>query len=177
MGPECAPNVRARVVYRPTSHFDKTAFQDEAGFKTDVVSVWHDLDNYFDECPFISEWPARGTVNTTTQRESPYDLYLVSIKPIVILGIEKGDPNGNRLDRFSGEPPQAVGSKHLFGFVPALTTLPYRAGARVVWLSPAVDHAMHPLDPTSGTALITIGKQARITVEAVGDAELVTSRK
>lgn len=178
-GPWCAPNSRARVLYRTVDALgapnpqSETAFENEAGVKKTRLSFWRELDEYLDRCAFIDEWPADGTVDSVTQHKSPYDFYLVSMDPTIVIGVERENSESTTLI----DPAMPfVGSTHLSGHIEVRTTLPYHAGATVVWFSPAESHQLHKLDVGDGTASFTIPGQARISVAVEKGTELVTSR-
>jgi hypothetical protein len=187
-GPWCAAGRRARVLSRnvnpvgaPNPH-SQLAFEDSLGMKKDGLSFWHELDEYFSRCAFIQPWPARGTIgspsgDSVTQHESPFDFYLVSMDPTVIVGVDRQPPKPIPPEFPKRKWDVFVGSKYLVGFIAVRTKIPYRPGFQVVWFSPAADHQLHKLDLKSGTASFMVGQKARITAGVEGDAQLVTSRK
>jgi hypothetical protein len=180
-GPWCAPNAQARVfcselVSVAGPQQDQRAYESKSGVKHSEVSFLHELDEYFSKCTFISQWPARGTINSVRQHKSPFDLCFVSMEPTVIVGVERQDPKVSALDSPARKKCLFLSSTHLTDFIQVRTTLPYHVGAGVVWFSPAEDHDLHRIDLGTGTATFTIGEVGQITV-AVEGGLLITSRK
>jgi hypothetical protein len=179
-GPWCAPNTRARIYYRNLPGFEKplteVAYADKSGRKIDLHSFRHELDEYFEKCAFIRQWPKAGTVNGVTQHQPPFDLWLVSMDPTVIVGVEKPDPKKSTLGPTDPVAYRRVSSIALLSHIIAWTTLPYHRGAEVVWFSPSKDYDLHPIDLKSESARFAIRETEWITVTVV-KSELVTRRE
>jgi hypothetical protein len=179
-GPWCAPNTRARIYYRNLPGIDrrdsKIAYADKSGRKIDTLSFLHELDEYFGKCTFIRQWPKAGTINGVTAHQPPFDLWLVSMDPTVIVGVQKPDPKKSALGPTDPVAYRQVHSTALPSPIVAWTTLPYHRGAEVVWFSPSTDYDLHPIDLKSGSVRFAISETEWITV-AVVKSELVTRRE
>lgn len=183
VGPWCATGRQARVLSRTVNPIGapnpqtQLAFEDGLGRKQEEGSLWRKLDEYFSQCTFIQEWPTRGTINSVAQHEAPFDFYMISINPIVIMGVDR-QPLQSVPPKLSRRKCEVfVGSKHLVGFIAVRTKIPYRPGLHVVWFSPDADHELHELDLKDGIAGFTVGEKVRVTVTVEDNSQLVTSRE
>jgi hypothetical protein len=194
-GPWCAAGRRARVFSKTFSSFNGPrqtiwAYESKSGFKHDSGEFARELNEYFSKCTFINQWHKRGTIGSTNgtstpNYESPFDLYLVSMNPTVVVGVDKRARiaavdkkarSDNPTDSLSTPKVGFVWSTYVCGPIDVATVLQYHPGAKVVWLSPAVDNDLHQVDVTSGTASFPIGNNEQITL-SVDDTKLVTARK
>jgi hypothetical protein len=181
-GPWCASETRARVFYRTVDYFmapnpqGEVAYEDKSGTKRNSVAFWQELDKYFSRCTFINQWSEHGTVDSVGNHNSPFDLYLVSMNPTVVVGVEKKDHNVSSMDSPYIKKYVFVGSTYLLDPVEVITTLPYHSGAKVVWFSPAVDYDLHQIDLGTGAASFLIDKKEQINV-VLDEAQLTTLRK
>jgi len=182
LGSWCASDTQARVYYRTVNSIGMSNPQDEialagkSGAKHSTFSFHADLDNYFGRCTFISQWPKHGTTDTFSTYEPPFDFYLVSINPIVVVGVERQNPQMSALGRMDTWDCESIWSSYLLNPIAIRTKAPYYRSANVVWFSPAVDGDLHHLDMTSSAASFKITKDDQITV-VVDGAQLTTSRK
>ena len=181
-GPWCAPRAQAHVFYRTINSFGmpnpqgEMAFVGKSGFKQNSIEFWHELDKYFGKCTFLNQWPAHGTTDSIPTREIPFDLYLVSMNPTVIVGVERQNPELSALGSVDKWGCPIIGSTYLINYIAVRTNLPYRSGAKIIWFSPAIDLELHQLDLTLGSTSITIDKNEHITVASDG-TQLTTLRK
>ena len=181
-GPWYAPGMQAHVFYRTVDSMampnpqGEMALAGQSGVKTKGVSFLHELDEYFGKCKFIDQWPTHGTVNSIPQHEVPFDLCLISMNPTVIVGAERQNPKASSFWPLNKSGFAFINSTFLIDPIAVRTTIPYHLGAKVIWFSPVVDHNLHQLDLTSGTASLAIGKNELVVVEVDG-TQLVTSRK
>lgn len=181
-GPWCAPDTQAHVVYRTVDSIGvpnpqgEMALVGKSGAKQREVSFWHELDGYFAKCTFINQWPIHGTVNSIPSHELPFDLCLVSINPTVVVGAERQDPKVSAFWPLDKAGCSFIGSTFLIDEIAVRPSVPFHRGAKVIWFSPAVDHDLHQLDLTSGTASFAIGNGEEIVI-AVDGPQLKTARK
>ena len=194
-GPWCAAGRRARVFSKTFSSINGPretiwAYESKRGFKQDSGGFVRELNEYFSKCTFIKQWHKWGTIGgpngtSTPNYESPFDLYLVSMNPTVVVGVDKKARvvgvgkkarSDNPTDSLSTPKVGFVWSRYVCGPIAVATVLQYRPRAKVVWLSPAVDYDLHQVDLTSGTASFPIGDNEQITVAVEGE-KLATSRK
>ena len=146
------------------------------GIKRSQISFYHELDAYFGKCTFINQWPTGMSINSIPSHLSPFDLCMVSMNPTVIMGVERQNPEVSSLGPIPTWGCAFISSTYLLLPIAIRTSLPYYSGAKVVWFSPAVDHDLHQIDLSSGTASITINRHEYIVVTVDG-AELTTLRK
>jgi hypothetical protein len=67
---------------------DQVAFAAKSGAKKNVMTIYQELDGYFANCAFIKQWPESNTYNSSIREHvSPFDLYLVSMNPTVIVHV------------------------------------------------------------------------------------------
>ena len=186
-GPWCAPNTQARVLYRTVdapwlpNPQSEMAFVGKSGGKKSDISFWNELDDYFLHCPFIEQWPAHGRVGTRDghsipEHELPFDLCLVSMNPTVIIGSERQDPKVSSFWPLDKSSCAFIGSTFLLDKIAVRTTVPYHAGAKVIWFSPSADQVLHELALTSGTASFVVCTNVEISV-VVDGTELKSLRK
>lgn len=181
-GPWCAPDTRAHVFHRTvdaigwSAPHGEMAFAGKSGFKKNGESLREDLDKYFCKCTFINEWPIVGESDSFQCHKSPFDLCLVSINPIVVVGVEKQDPNASALSPLIRSGCATVMPESLVGEIPISISIPYYPNAKIVWFSPAVDRELHSLDVASGTNSFKIRRNEQMIVTVEG-GQLTTSRK
>jgi len=188
-GPWCAPNKQSRIYHGTVDYFwaltpeGQGAFDGKWGFKKNYDSIRRELDSYFWDCPFIEQWPVHGSVSagylvSIAQHVSPFDLCLVSINPTVIIGSERPNPKRSSFWPVNRSQYHScyVSSTFICDEIAVGTNVPYHPGAKVFWFSPAVDHDLHEIDLSSGSASFPISKRQQIAVVVEG-LELKTSRK
>ncbi len=154
-GPWCAVGERARTFSRTVDRFmapnpqEEVAYESKSGVRRNRLEIYHELDEYCSKCTFINQWPKHGSVGSVANHESPFDLYLVSMNPTVVVGVENKARKATDSPYIKGG---IVGSQYLLAPIAVRTTLLYPPDAKVVWFSPAVDHDLHQIDLTTGTA-------------------------
>lgn len=136
-------------------------------------SVMRKLDRYFHNCKFIKQWPEDGIYASTQSYDSPYRLYLVSLHPMIIVGVKRTKPSAPWRDDIIRN---CVVAYHIGGPIRVRTTFPYRLGSSVVWFSPRSDYILHRLSLKTGAAYFPIAGGGRITI-TVRQKQLVTERK
>jgi hypothetical protein len=104
---------------------------------------------------------------------SPFALYLISINPTIILGVEKDDKQIPSTQQ--GKEP-FISSTFLDDLIMIRINPPYKAGAKVIWFAPSMDNKLHQIDLAAGTANFAINKREQITITVEG-SELKTMRK
>jgi len=181
-GPWCEPGVRAHIFCRTVNSpgmpnpQSEMALAAESEAKETAFSFSHELDLYFGKCVFIKRWPARGTTGAYPTYDPPFDLCMVSMNPMVIMGIERQNPKVSSFGPANTWGPAFISSSYLLEPIAIRTNLPYHSGAKVICFSPAIDNDLHEINLASGTASFAIGNGEQINVFVEG-AQLMTSRK
>jgi hypothetical protein len=183
-GPWCAPNVRARILHREFPSIagperSEVAYRTSEGVMVSESSVVRELNDFFSQCAFLKQWTENGTVESKagskTQHVQPFDLYLVSIEPIVVLGIERQNPKASGLDRPDLVPYVWLFSPYLASPIEVKTSLAYHKGAKIVWFAPNVDHELHRVDLQNGAASFTVSGKTHFKLAPQG-ARLAATR-
>ena len=122
-GPWCAPGRRAVLYTRMHDAYMLPGAQVQEAWSTGTSRkrftsfVEEELNRWFGPSPLVASWPATGGhIGEITQRKAPFDLYLVAIDPIVLVGVPG-----------TGRPPAgertAVFSPYLHDLIPVATEL------------------------------------------------------
>jgi len=181
-GPWCSPDTRAHILYRTVNSIGMSnpqgemALAEKLGVKKSEFVLHDELDKYFSKCTFINQWPTHGTINSIPAHESPFDLCMVSINPMVIVGVKRQNPEVSSLGPMDTWGSAFIGSSYLLDEVAIRTQLPYYPSANIVWFSPDIDYDLHQVDVSSGTASFAIGKNEKI-VAVVEGGHLTILRK
>jgi len=165
-----APGIKAKAYTRPvqavfmSDHVgNETAYGDDGfrSYKIEQEELTKELDKYFRNCEFIKKWSPTGSrIDNIIVRNSPYDLYLVSITPTIIVGVSKNTLSQQDNFYFQRIP---LRTYHLSDEIIVTTSIPYRTTSEIIWLFPKRDNELHCLDLANGTAFITINGNDKIS--------------
>jgi hypothetical protein len=131
-GPWCAPEERSVVYTRTHDAYmlpgaqQQTAFSTRSSRNIGRSSIGEQIDELLAPSEILASWPGSGShYGNIEQRKPPFDLYLVAIDPIVLIGV-----SGTTRPVFNG---QAVFSACLRDVVRVSTELPLPTGDSIMF--------------------------------------------
>jgi len=176
--PWCAPGQRAVIydrtydAYMMSGPHTQIAFSTGGIWKTRRHKLSSQLDRYFSSSPIVDAWPRSGDhVGQRALVRSPYDLYLVSIDPIVIIGVK-----GDDLPVVPYSAHTSISARPLLGRVDVGTDLPLHSVSEIIVLPIEGNVASFVCTPDQLPKRVTLGQNDHLLMIKQRD-KIVTQRE
>ena len=148
------------------------AFSTGGIWKTRRHKLSGQLDEYFSNSKIVKSWPRSGHhVGNTALVRSPYDLYLVSINPMVIIGVK-----GDDLPVVKSWANTTIGARPLLHGVDVATDLPLHSVSEIIVLPIEDTAASFVCTPNQLPKRVTLGQNDHLLITNQR-AKIVTKRE